>query len=317
MIDFGKINWELSNVELMHDYGWSSEFTAAARRQFGRPKNGTLKTRSRIWKDLDWEHKNDQQLCVETGYDISIVRRHRFLLGLPPSPGRYPLKKTIELDNKVAEVDWVNTRDVEVARKWNVSRERVRQIRLVRQLPICTKRRLHPTSAAIMKWLEANREKIEGLPLMKMFRMCPIVCNKPLFSRVVELTDIGVGAPDYGKKHAIPDVQRYPINWQLPVSILCRVWNLRYYILACERSRFKHPAPLWKMQGFGAARLFQNPVFQQAITNEIRKAVETIGFDGTSVIEEYLSRKQAYYDLCKNYPTRSGDTGWTPIKNGS
>jgi hypothetical protein len=119
-IDFSTIDWNLSNVELMSEYGWTGMFCASARHLFGRPKWGTAKTRNIDWSKADWANMNNCQIARELHCPIPLVSRARIQLGAPTSPGQKSTShgnRVIDLD-KINKIDWSHTTDVQVSRAW-------------------------------------------------------------------------------------------------------------------------------------------------------------------------------------------------------
>lgn len=298
-LDLRTVNWDLSNVELIAQYGWTNLFTTSARQLFGRPKIGSYKTRNISWPDLDWEHQNDNQLARKLRLSIHTIRLRRAQLNAPPSPGYESTEKSTIVNDRCKDVDWKNVRDIELARKWGISRERVRQIRQQRGYPYCQKKLLSPRNLKVVEWLKSREKELSGLPLMDIFRRCPIVIGKPGFIRLMEHhTNIKPGDTVFGcpMSHPRRALASYPINWKLPSSVLCKIWNVPYATIAIERSAWRRESPKWDMKGFRSGVVIRNPLFQQAVTEEIRKAREVIGFDATESIDAYFKYKSELHN---------------------
>lgn len=82
------------------------------------------------FKALDWT-KSNVDLSRETGYSLGVLSNWRRRLNMPLV--NMFTKKVSE--EQLSSADWENRRDIDLAREWGVSRERVRQLRAERNSP--------------------------------------------------------------------------------------------------------------------------------------------------------------------------------------
>jgi hypothetical protein len=164
-------------------------------------------------------------------------------------------------------------------------------------------------AVATYDWIVKNKEKIDGKPLMQIFRMCPIIVGKNSFESLLLKAGVKLGMPEWSSHRSRREFSLFPLNWDLPNAILCRVWNQTYHLIATERTCWKRGKPKWDMRGFKGGNVILNPVFQDTVTKEVQKAREITGRDATSVIDKYFNRKAAMHR--SNYKRPNGND-WSP-----
>ena len=240
--DIANINWDLSDVELADIYGWRLTTCRALRSQFGHRKV-PKSMRAVDWNSVDWS-LNNQQIARKFGANPSIVARVRVELNKPQSPGYVKFSRCAISKEELNRIDWTNTADVEIAQKWNLSRERVRQIRLQLGIPASARRSrsVSPENMAILTWIEKNRDILENMRFMDAFRMCPIVTVKFKFKRMADRAGVKLISTSIQRRGPL---SMFPIDWNLPNLMLAYIWGLHHQRIANERSIYKKPKSKW------------------------------------------------------------------------
>lgn len=237
-IDWPKVDWNKSSRELCTELDVPYGTICHYRWKYGHPKLGTAKTRHIDWDKVDWS-KNNQQIAGELGMDINSVLIYRRRLGKPPQSGKsWQRKVTNEM---IEAVDWVNTRDITIAKQWSVSRERVRQIRLVKNKPRCRLRSTINLHEDVEKWLLDNKASIEGKLAHEVSELCPINTTRENKFRVMKKVDIQF----LWRRKRAHLVEVYDVNWDIPNNILTWIWNRREHWAATSRWKFGKPRAKW------------------------------------------------------------------------
>lgn len=231
-IDWPSVDWNKSSRELCLELNVHYSTVNHARMKFGHPKVGTRKTRHIDWSRVDWS-KNNQQIAGELGIMPGSVAGYRQRLGRP-SNGYTPRVISNEM---IEAADWVNTKDVTIARQWGVSRERVRQIRLVQRKPRCVISSVVTTYQDIEKWLLANKDFVSGKLASEVAEMCPVVAAIDLKYRVMKKVDIQF----LWRRHKTGLAATLDVNWDIPNDILSWIWNKCDNWAAINRYRYKKP----------------------------------------------------------------------------
>ncbi len=283
------IDWSKSNIEIAGELEcnyltvskWREKITGVAgKKQYGKGHDVD-------WDKVDWA-KNNSLLSRELGVSAAIIGYTRNAQNRPfPTVHRWTTKFT---DEDISSVDWAFTRDVEIARKFGISRERVRQIRAERQLPDCKVSGIHDANRiAVLKWCHEHRAEIEGKSMLEVSNMVPEfglkrtelykLFHKTKFKFSPNRTDRGTRGFDWKS-----------LNWDLSDIVLAMIYGFPRYRLPPIRYEFKYQKPKWWMGG-GFNRHASNPEFLAAVEAELIKA-KAKGIDNESRVREWLKYKQ-------------------------
>jgi len=255
-LDLAGVDWDKSDVELAAGLpGTSRSMLGAARRRLGHSKLGTAKYRHIDWRGIDWS-KNDGQLSGELKIDQQVVRDYRNRL----FPDRKVRAKRVVTEEMIgAVVDWAGTRDIELARRWVVSRERVRQIRQQNGFPRCeiAGQRPESESGKFRKWLAEHRSEIEG-------KLAFVVARMPDFPllgvdrRLALMRQSGIGFVWVSARRGESVLNKVVIDWGLPNWVLAMIWNRSESCFTNRRSEYQKPKQEFGGSPVGKGSLFEN-----------------------------------------------------------
>jgi len=238
---------------------------------------------------MDWT-KNNQMLAKQLGLDPQIVRYERKLRNLPNAP-RTAWRCVVTKD-EIEATDWVNNRDIDLAEKWGVSRERVRQLRLVNGKPDykCKyKLGIRPRRSTIqmLDWLNLHRKEIEGKRASEVVRMIPGKTPEA-GGRIKLLRKSGIKF-DWSKRYLDHDINPKWIDWRLPNVALGLIWGRSNYWAANRRCQtFGGPAE-WTIKGI-ASKCYLDAEFIKAVADESKNA-RSHGFSSNSkAVADWLTK---------------------------
>lgn len=263
-IDWKSVDWDKSSRELEAELDVPYWLVCRKRTELGHKKVGTAKTRHIDWTTVDWG-KNNQQLAGELGIQPGSLAGYRQRIG-KPSKGHTPRVVSNEM---IDSVDWVNTKDITISRQWGVSRERVRQIRLVKKKPRCIITTNIKSSQEIEKWLLDNKGSISGKLASEVAEMCPVADAIDNKYRVMKKVDI-----QFLWMHKKALAITLDVNWDIPNNLLDWIWGRCENWAAANRYRHNKPKAKyfrnWRiMEQYDFARL---PVLVKIVRAEIEKA---------------------------------------------
>lgn len=243
-IDWEALDWDKSNIELSQQHQLPVAKVSAARLLFGRPRLGTSRFRHINWRELDWLHKNNSTLAIETGAPIQSVRHFRKRLGFPNClNNRTDALLTMD---RIKALDWVNKPDSELAQELGVSRERIRQIRLEGRYPECRYKHQHGPSLALGRWITAHKSELDGLTRKEAVAKLPIALSTPTATRWLrrEGVQLRYGKPLSARTKLATD----SINWDLTNGLISLIWEIGpAYRVAQLRYAFRKPMSKWRV----------------------------------------------------------------------
>lgn len=272
-IDWEKVDWTKSNNVLAYELQISYQTVLTYRHKLG--KHGLIKSRflkySNIdWENLDWLNKSDQMLSRELGIQSGTIRNNRIKLKKPRSLKYWhndnQSNKKIS-DEEIKNIDWVNNSDIFLAKKFGVTRERIRQIRLKLDAPQCKWYKIHTDQLDNIKYLETNRDNLQNKDLKEIISLLP---NKNYLKNTITKH-----LDKYGIKYTLPrhPSKKYDLNiynFNLPNIILSKIWGEQHYTFAILRNRNLLQKSLWSTAGFRDD--VKKKSFIRAIKAEIVKA---------------------------------------------
>lgn len=252
-IDWRAVDWDKSNAELIVELGlntYERGIVSTMRHTFGHPKLGSKKTRHIKWRELDWA-KNDGQLSGELGVTIGLIRQMRYKLGAPLSPNAVPgpNSKSYRIVSKemiAAVPDWSKVRDVQLAKQWRVSRERVRQIRLQYRFPVCQLEyapKVATMHAQVIEWVKANEATIKGKLASEVVKQMPF--KDTMFRNGIYRAMKETGVPFVWRKARQSIADELDINWELPNPVIAACWNTKAHWVPINRNRMNKQPDQW------------------------------------------------------------------------
>jgi len=227
---------------------------------------GTTKYSYIDWENLDWT-KQDSVLGRELGLLSTIVRGYRLKLGKPRALRHGKNSTTtrrIFAPETLTPEDWQNNRDTDLAKKYKVTRERVRQLREVLKAPPCRFYRRSRASIDVLLWLEKHRDALAGKRAIEIYKQSPSTFSQSVFYALPR--DSGIPFKTGGKfARPLDDV-----DWSLPDTILGEIWNIPKSKMGTYRYRLRKPSPKWSLLGIVPVQ--QQPALKEAIAKETANA---------------------------------------------
>ena len=221
------------------------------------------------WQTWDWS-KTDTELAEEMGLAISSIGWIRRRVGAPKSPRFHKWRVKLTEPNlaKWRSWDW-SKQDVELAGETGRTRERIRQIRQLLGAPRSPHhgRRLagHCQTRLALEWVAENLARLKGLSREEVRRKYGFPKN----SRVFEFLKAKGVLRDGLRKY------RWELmNFDLPNSVLQRIWKMPLNVAADHRYRKHLPPPKWSLASGLAVlqRRGELQAYQRAVQAEERKA---------------------------------------------
>jgi hypothetical protein len=153
-------------------------------------------------------------------------------------------------------VDWCQ-RDAEIARKLDISRERVRQVRAARGVGPSAHRAL---VQRFISWIDANSERLHGVPVYEVLKMFGCDLSQQVARRLLRAQGI--------KPHD-PTSRWRGIDWRLPNRDLARIWNTSAKYIANIRARLEVGPAQWDAKN---SRIEENADYQHSLAQELIKS---------------------------------------------
>jgi hypothetical protein len=221
------------------------------------------------WEEIDWARSNTN-IAIDLGIKGKYVAQQRELLGKPCHDRRGQWKKGAAkvTEEMLQSTDWANERDIDLARKWGVTRERVRQIRVAKKAPSPSQFPMGDVRVrSTMKWLAENKEALNGKYIGDIVKQMPPDIRGR--SRRMELVKAaGIEAVYNGDKKEWSGVE---VNWDIPNAWLSTIYDRKSFFFGVLRYNRMARKAKWRMSGFGMGNV-RDKSFREAIRAEIEKA---------------------------------------------
>jgi hypothetical protein len=221
------------------------------------------------WLSLDWT-KQDAELARELSLSPTVVRSYRRRLNQPRSPrsGQHAEGRKVDME-VVAKADWANFRDVDLARQWGITRERVRQLREQLKAPPCRFGRHSPAAVKILLWLEKNRAEVEDKQASEIAKLIPYDYTLLTVYKCLRAS----GIPFKWCSNRKPERPIDEMNWELPNRVLEIVWHVSRNRAGIYRYLQKKQPPRWDARGKRKLEELP-PELLEALRAELKKAKE-------------------------------------------
>lgn len=250
------------------------------------------------WDEMDWT-KNNNQLGREMKLSPQLVGKFRNRLGKPPAERKVGSGKRKIDPELLRNADWENKIDVELARAWGVSRERVRQLRDLQGRPCLVRNRTYQSRLAA-KWLAENAQKISGQHMHDVIRQMPGALGLPTKRDLVRESGIVVDENRRWTASRYTDtLVPKTVNWDLPNKFLHMIYigternGKNWNRVATDRSRLNAPKSKWWSSGF-ANRFIFDPEFHKALEVEIKKAKAMGRIVDEKTIHEHIEKRRNF-----------------------
>lgn len=288
------LDWTKSNMDLSCEFDVST-ITVGKWRDIitGRScQKHPAKKLNIDWDSLDWS-KNNTTLAKELGIPYRDVRRARTVLR-KPFPSKDSYHRVIDRD-KLDAVDWEMTKDVDIAKQFNVSRERIRQLRNELQKPACLVKGLGLNATACVKWMLKHKTELDGKirrDIADMFnKEHPDVFTRSEVYKSIHMSNIKISLdrPKYGRYRKR---DWSGVNFSLPNIVLQMIYDFPSHIIAVSRDKYFKGRPGWHIGGY--SKLFNDEGFIAELEAEKAKAIAA-GFKVDSArIDAWLKWKRDY-----------------------
>lgn len=289
-IDWLSVDWSKTTADIARELG--ADYATVYRQRFllGKPRNTKLSNLP--WHTVDWSQTNGT-IAAQLGTNATNVRIWRQKLGKPVSTvSRQAEHRRIVPLDVIQSADWANETDCMIGRRWNVSRERVRQIRQEGHYPECRWKAMTEPAVRFCAWVAKNLESlktqdfsavIDAYPAKSEISRC--TCRKLL--------------PQFGftvlrNRRMSESMKTYPydaFNWGLPNKVLGMIWGTAAENLANLRVRDGRPAPKWDIRGWNNAWLHDKE-FGKAVADEAYSAVGLGYKGGLQKVTRWLEKRR-------------------------
>ena len=224
-------------------------------------------------RSWDWS-KPDVELAEEMGFSNSSIGRIRRRIGAPKSPRYHKPRSKFREPNlaKWRSWDW-SKQDVELARETGLSRERIRQIRQLLGVPKSprhwNRRASRRQNELALQWAAENLDRLSGLSWAEVERKYGFKRNSHVFAFLKAKGVLRNG-------HLICKHRWDLMNFELPSSVLERIWKLASDMAGAYRYRKRLGAPKWILTGGLAALQRRGALraYNRAVQAEERKAAK-------------------------------------------
>ena len=158
--------------------------------------------------------------------------------------------------------NWQVERDVDLAKKHNVSRERIRQVRAALHAEECSYKHLNRSTIELINWLGTRHMKLgnkgfSGYTQQQILDMSKTGVSLITGKKYLDDFPCKPSEPTISLATKLANV----IDWRLPNAALAAAWDLKPNVVARWRSMNDKPAPEWPMGG-----RYGNPTHEQALT---------------------------------------------------
>ena len=281
-------DWDKPNIQLACEYGVNPQTVTKYRNLYGHKAKPKV-LREYDWSQVDWG-KNNQQIAREVGCSIADARFARRLHNQPQHPARCPHGSQRVSEEDIAAADWEYELDSDLAKKWKVSRERVRQLRLELHKPECKLKHMQSVqSKEALRWLFKNRAEIEGKHAHDVEKMMPDCAQSVTKRAVMRKSGIKFNWDKHWKYG--PNSGDEAMNWDLSNYWLQAIWKKPFNRIASIRYLHNAGKMKWRASGF-SEKYLDDPEFLAAIQAEVAKA-NAAGVDVSMVeIEELMESRR-------------------------
>ena len=225
------------------------------------------------WRAVDWS-KQDVVLAEEMGLSSRLIGGIRRRIGAPKSPCWHKRRSKLGEPSlaKWRSWDW-SKQDIELASETDLSRERIRQIRQLLGVPKSphhwNRRASRRQNELALQWAAENLDRLSGLSWAEVERKYGFKRNSPVFAFLKAKGVLRNG-------HLICKHRWDLMNFELPSSVLERIWKLALDMAGAYRYRKRLGAPKWILTG-GLAALQRRGglrAYNRAVQAEERKAAK-------------------------------------------
>ena len=194
-----------------------------------------------------------QEIAGELNEPYASVYRWADLFNYP-----FPdLRREGRVDGETWErIDW-SERDAAIARKLDISRERVRQVRASKGMGPSAHR------AAVQKfskWSASNSDRLHGLPVHDVLNLFGAELSLQVARRLLRVA---------GVKPHDPASRWKSVDWHLPNRDLARIWSTSAKYIANIRARLQIGPARWDAKN---PRIEADAEYQQHLADESVKA---------------------------------------------
>jgi len=168
-------------------------------------------------------------------------------------------------------IDWVLP-DAHISRQQEVSRERIRQIRLDLGVPASPLKNQHKSTVELYVWISKNLFRAAGLTAAEIVDASGLSVKRYQIATAMAAAGVPWNSKPVRKIGATKRLVMN-FNWSLPNRELSKIWQLPVAAIANHRSRLKAGPAKWDGRGLSNRNGQRQPVdYLEALTAERVKA---------------------------------------------
>jgi hypothetical protein len=258
-VDWSKVDWDKKSGLLAVELGVSIGVVCQRRKTMGHKAKSVRENTD--WSGVDWTLSNGE-IAMRLQVHQTDVRMERLARHIPKCESH---AKTVT-QAMVESADWVQKRDVDLAKEWGVSREYARQLRQMNNKPKSRYHCIKPDAIRAYTWLDAHQSEISGMVAGEVARMIPIRASVASKMRHLRHWCMKNPAGDpfvYPKNHC--KVHDDWVDWRLPNVLLSMIWDMSGSWAAIQRCQRQHGKHTWSPRSNDLA-------FRDAVAAEMDKA---------------------------------------------
>lgn len=292
--DWNSVDWTRSNREIAEPSGLSYLTVAIKRRSLGIEPTRRWqhsKYSDYPWETVDWS-KSNNELSRRTGLGIGVIRNYRIKLGKPKPDyhASYRGESVKVTDDMIRSADWEFSRDQDLALKWGVSRERIRQIRQAYGKPSCRFKHLTGKLLECLRWICMNKPSIEGMHLSEVLPLLPSG-TRQVKIRAIRKSGVRI---DWTYSHPTCNPHVRIMNWDLPNVALKMIWTDFGPVngIAMARLKYSFGRSKWDLRWWKHRKLPGQLL--DAIAAEIVKAKSAGVSPDEAAVAEWIKAREGY-----------------------
>lgn len=233
-----------------------------------------MKTKCQRITEMDFSQPN-RSLMEQHGLSSSYVSQLRKESGSPRVGRSGPKHSSVDdqikrIIQKYGEIDFTK-HDCELAELHGFSRERARQIRKIFGAPKISKKaiRPHQSTTEARDWVSKRRAHLAHKTLTQIMKESSIKVSRRVMSEALSANNIK-------HRHASSKYPWDKMNWQLPNSVLIRLWvgrvtAARYTAFSRARHQHGHTA---KWAGWEEPKIFPSFIREEEEKVSLWKGME-------------------------------------------
>lgn len=242
------IDWTKTDYRIAIDTGLNYMAVQSLRRTiFGLNASHTARWQERYahmdFSKVDWANRSNGAIGKIFGIEPGVVRTIRIECGFPPNTSYFYSNKGIPKE-ELDKIDWEWTQDAEIGRRFHITRERVRQIRLIHQRPPCRVSHYSKLGMRRLNWARERIEEIKGKHINDVIAMYPYrktMCfERKAWADINDMLGLGLLLEERRSLHK----NKYELmDYRLPNRTLGFIWGVSAVLVGNYRHQRQKGAP--------------------------------------------------------------------------